>query len=117
VFDLFNRVRAAGNVMLIAGVDTPARCGLDLPDLVSRLGWGLTYTLKPLDETQLQAALELRAKGRGLELPEETAQYLLKRIPRDLPSVFDLLDRLDEASMIEQRRLTIPFVKSVLGIS
>ncbi len=65
VFDLFNRVRAAGNVMLIAGVDTPARCGLDLPDLVSRLGWGLTYTLKPLDETQLQAALELRAKGRG----------------------------------------------------
>ena len=117
VFNLYNRARAAGNVMLFAGIDTPANCGFDLPDLVSRLGWGLTYTLKPLDETQVQAAVTCRAQGRGLELPAETVQFLLKRLPRDLPSVFNLLDRLDEASMIEQRRLTIPFVKSVLGIS
>jgi len=41
----------------------------------------------------------------------------MKRIPRDLPSVFDLLDRLDKASMVEQRRLTIPFVKAVLDES
>ena len=117
VFNLFNAARAAGSTLLVAGLDTPADCGIHLADLVSRLGWGVTYTLKPLNEPQLQAALTLRAQGRGLELPEETAQFLLKRIPRDLPSVFDLFDRLDEASMIEQRRLTIPFVKSVLGIT
>jgi DnaA family protein len=116
VFDLFNRMRAAGNALLFAAGCKPANCGLVLPDLVTRLGWGPTFTLKPLDESQLQAALGLRARRRGLELPEDTAQFLLKRIPRDLPSVFDLFDRLDEASMIEQRRLTIPFVKSVLDI-
>ena len=116
VFNLFNAARAVGNVMLFAGSNIPAECDFRLPDLVTRLGWGLTYTLKPLDDSQLQAALELRARGRGLELPDDTAQYLLKRISRDLPSVFDLFDRLDEASMVEQRRLTIPFVKSVLGI-
>ena len=116
LFNLFNLMRAAGNSLVFAASGKPAECGFDLPDLVSRLGWGLTYTLKPLDETQLLAALALRARGRGLELPDETAQFLLKRIPRDLPSVFDLFDRLDEASMIEKRRLTIPFVKSVLGI-
>ena len=117
VFNLFNAARAAGTCLLFAGLDTPAECGFRLPDLVSRLGWGVTYTLKPLTEWQLQAALSLRAEGRGLELPEETAQFLLKHIPRDLPSAFGLFDRLDEASMIEQRRLTIPFVKSVLGIT
>jgi len=117
VFDLFNRMRAAGNALLFAAACKPAECGLALPDLVTRLGWGPVFTLKPLDESRLQAALGLRARGRGLELPDDTAQFLLKRIPRDLPSVFDLFDRLDEASMIEQRRLTIPFVKSVLGIS
>lgn len=117
VFNLFNAARAAGSVMLFTGSDTPAACGLQLPDLVSRLGWGATYTLKPLTEVQLQAALALRARERGLELPDDTTQFLLKRIQRDLPSAFGLFDRLDRASLIEQRRLTIPFVKSVLGIS
>jgi DnaA family protein len=60
------------------------------------------------------ASLACRARGRGLELPDETAQFLLRRFPRDLPTLFALFDTLDTASLIEQRRLTIPFVKSVL---
>ncbi len=114
LFDLFNRLRDTGSALLVAAERLPGRAGFELPDLVSRLGWGVTYTLKPLADDEVLAALAYRARGRGLELPEETAGFLLKRIPRDLPSVFNLLDRLDEASMIEQRRLTIPFVKSVL---
>jgi DnaA family protein len=114
LFDLFNRVREHGGTLLVTAEQVPARAGFELPDLVSRLGWGVSYVLKPLADDEVLAALSCRARGRGLELPEETAGFLLKRIPRDLPSVFDLLDRLDEASMIEQRRLTIPFVKSVL---
>ena len=55
-----------------------------------------------------------RSQGRGLELPEDTARFMLRRFPRDLPTLFALFDTLDTASLIEQRRLTIPFVKSVL---
>lgn len=114
LFNLFNQSRAAGNSLVFAGSRPPAECGFSIADLASRLGWGLTYRLKALDDTELKAALEMRAAGRGLELPDDTARYLLNRISRDLPSVFELFDRLDEASMIEKRRLTIPFVKSVL---
>ncbi len=114
LFHLFNRVRDSGSRLLVAGSGHADQIGLQLQDLVSRLGWGVTYKLYPLDEAAVQQALMHRASSRGLELPEETVAFLLKRIPRDLPSVFDLLDRLDEASMVEQRRLTIPFVKSVL---
>ncbi len=116
LFDLFNRVREAGHTLLVSGSGRADQCGLVLPDLVSRLGWGVTYVLGSLSDDDVRAALSCRARGRGLELPEDTAQFLLRRLPRDLPSAFDLLDRLDEASMIEQRRLTIPFVKEVLGI-
>ena len=115
LFNLFNRLREAGGSLLVAGEQRPGLSGFCLPDLVSRLGWGVTYVLRPLDDADMLAALSCRAAGRGLELPEETASFLLKRIPRDPASVFNLLDRLDEASMIEQRRLTIPFVKSVLA--
>lgn len=116
VFNLFNRVRDAGCTLLVAGNRRPDQCGFTLPDLVSRLGWGVTYTLRPLSDSDIMAALSQRAQGRGLELPRETAQFLLRRMPRDLPSVFGLFDRLDEASMVEQRRLTIPFVREVLEI-
>jgi DnaA family protein len=116
MFNLFNRVQGAGHALVFAGFDKPAACGITLPDLVTRLAAGPVFTLQALDEQAVQAALQLRARGRGLELPDETAQFLLRRLPRDLTSVFDLLDRLDQASMVEQRRLTIPFVKSVLGI-
>lgn len=113
LFDLFNRVRTAGGTLLVAGEQRPDQSGFDLPDLVSRLGWGVTYTLKPLADDDVIAALVCRARGRGLELPEDTGLFMLRRFPRDLPTLFALFDTLDTASLIEQRRLTIPFVKSV----
>lgn len=115
LFACFNRVRDAGGVLLLAAGQRPDRAGFRLSDLESRLGWGVTYVLKPLDEDALLSALTRRAHGRGLELPEDTARFLLRRFPRDLPSLCELLDRLDRASLAAQRRLTIPFVKSVLS--
>lgn len=115
LFDLYNRCRDAQVALLVALADAPHECGFRLKDLVTRLEWGVTATLKPLDEAQLVEALELRAAARGLELPGETIRYLLKRYPRDLPGMFSLFDRLDAASMVEQRRLTVPFVKEVLA--
>ena len=114
LFDLFNRVRQCGGTLLIAGEKRPDQAGFQLPDLVSRLGWGVTYVLKPLADHDVIAALACRARARGLQLPEETAQYLLRRFPRDLATLVALYDTLDMASLIEQRRLTVPFVKSVL---
>lgn len=114
LFDLFNRVRQGSGTLLMAGDVRPDQAGFLLPDLVSRLGWGVTYVMKPLAEPDVIAALDCRAQARGLELPEETARYLLKRYPRDLPTLFTLFDTLDTASLVEQRRLTVPFVRTVL---
>ena len=115
LFDLFNRVREGGATLLVTAEQRPDRAGFHLPDLVSRLGWGVTYVLRPLDDASVGDALQHRAVQRGLELPEETARFLMRRYPRDLASMCDLLERLDQASLAAQRRLTIPFVKAVLG--
>jgi DnaA-homolog protein len=56
----------------------------------------------------------LRAQVRGFELPDETAQFLMKRLPRDMASLCAFLDELDVASLVAQRRLTIPFVREVM---
>jgi DnaA family protein len=72
------------------------------------------YQLHELDEAGQCAALRLRASMRGLELSEDAALYLVHRLPRDMHSLFGVLDRLDDASLAAQRRLTVPFLRDAL---
>lgn len=115
VFHLYNRLREAGGVLIGAASEVPDRLGLDLPDLRSRLAWGAVYVLQPPDDATRQAILMQHARERGLELPAETAQFLLRRCPRDMHALIEVLERLDHAALRAQRRLTVPFVRSVLG--
>jgi DnaA-homolog protein len=85
-----------------------------LADLASRLNGGVVLTLQALDEQEQLAALQLRAQLRGFELPEETGQFLLRRLPRNMTALCNFLDELDAASLVAQRRLTVPFVKAVM---
>lgn len=114
LFHMFNRLRDAGGRLVTAGARRPTDTGFVLADLASRLSWGPLYPLAALDDHDRQQALRLRAERRGLDLPAETARYLLRRLPRDFPALCDLLDRLDVAGLAAQRRLTVPFVKTVL---
>lgn len=114
LFHLYNRMRERGRSLIVSADAAPAQLHLRLPDLRSRLAWGVVYQLRPLDDGQRMRALQLRAQQKGCEMPDETAAYLLRRLPRDLPALLDLLEHLDEASLAAQRKLTVPFVKSVL---
>ncbi len=113
LFSLAERLRAAGGVLVIGAIAPPDRLGLKLPDLASRLAWGATYAMQPLSDAQKLEAVRLRAQHRGFEMPEDVARYILSRYPRDLRSLFDLLDRIDRATLAEQRRVTIPFLRQM----
>ena len=116
LFHLYNRIREQQGNLIASAALAPAQLSVNLSDLGSRLNAGITYQLKPPGDEQLLQALQLRARQRGCEIPDDTAAYLLRRLPRDSASLFDLLDQLDEASLVAQRKLTVPFVKSVLGL-
>jgi DnaA family protein len=91
-------------------------CPVVLPDLQSRLARLPVFQVQALGDDERVAALQLRAQHRGLDLPDDTARYLLKRSRRDMASLYALLDKLDLEALRAQRRLTIPFVKGVLEI-
>ncbi len=114
LFHFYNRVRDAGSRLLVAANTAPAALKTRLPDLQSRLLWGPVMQLVELDDAGKISALQLRAKGRGFDLPDEVAQFLMRRSARDMGSLFTLLDRLDEASLVQQRKLTIPFVRRLI---
>lgn len=115
LFGFINAARTHGTRLVFAAAGAPSALGIGLPDLVSRLSWGPVFHLKPLDDTGRRAAFMRRARTRGFELPSDAADYILRRCPRDLPALMDLLDRIDHASLSEQRRVTVPFVRDLLG--
>jgi DnaA family protein len=99
---------------VVSAVTAPRASGIALADLRSRMQRLATFQLRGLDDAARMEALQLRARHRGLELPDETARYLMSRSRRDMRSLYELLDRLDLEALRAQRRLTIPFVKDVL---
>lgn len=117
VFNLYNRIQETGRTrLIISGNCPPRQLNLNLPDLASRLDWGQIYRLQPLSDEDKGNALQLRARLRGFELPEDVSRFLLKRLERDMRTLSETLDQLDHASIRAQRKLTIPFVKEILGL-
>jgi len=114
LFGLYNRARAKRARLLFAAAQGPAALALRLPDLRSRLAWGLSFAVPPLDDDGRRQFLIAEAQRRGLELPHEAARYLLTRYSRNLKDLLTLMDHLDQAAMAEQRRLTLPFVSRLL---
>lgn len=117
LFNLFNRTQELRHKLIISANAPVRELPIQLADLSSRLQWGLTLHLHNMTDFEKQSALQLRAKVRGLELTDEVAQFLIQRLDRDTNELFWQLQRLDNASLQEQRKLTIPFVKKVLGIN
>lgn len=114
LFDLYNRCRAEGGVLLFAADAPPAQLGLGLPDLCSRLGACTQFMLKALDDDERRLVLKAQAAARGIELDAPVLDWLFTRYVRDLGALLDLLDRLDQASLAAQRKITVPFLRSFL---
>ena len=115
LFEFHNRARAAGTGVLYTATAAPEALDLSLPDLRSRLSQCTRVVLSPLDDEARREVLRDRARRRGLALDEAAIDWLLRRRGRDLATLTGLLDVLDRASLAAQRRITVPFLREVLG--
>lgn len=115
LFHLFNRLRDSGRRLLLAAAAAPRELPLGLADLQSRLTLALVFQLHSLSDEDKLRALQLRASRRGLHLTDEVGRFILTRGERSMSALFELLERLDQASLQAQRKLTIPFLKETLG--
>ncbi|MFZ3017343.1 MAG: DnaA regulatory inactivator Hda [Gallionella sp.] len=113
LFDLYNRMRDSGGLLLIGGNASPLHLNLR-DDLRTRLGWGLVYQVHGLSDDEKAQALKQHAQSRGFALPPEVIQYLLRHGRRDLPSLMATLDALDEHSLRLHRAPSVPLLKDVM---
>ena len=114
LFVLFEAIRQGGGRLVIAAERGPLHNHFVLPDLISRFTSGATFRIKPLSDDDKLRALQLRASWRGLELGDEVARFIIARVERSPARLFGLLDQLDREALTAQKKLTVPFVRSVL---
>jgi DnaA family protein len=114
LFHCFNRIREAGGRLLVSSRLRLSALKLGLPDLASRLGWGLRLPLMPLEDDDKLAVINSYCAALGFDLPEEVQQYLLKRHDRSLKALLQTVENLHHAVLTQKRRITIPLAREVL---
>tara|TARA_R110002072_G_scaffold84388_4_gene191304 strand:+ start:12026 stop:12757 length:732 start_codon:yes stop_codon:yes gene_type:complete len=115
LFNLYNSSRQQGHRLVVAANAAPRALTLQLADLRSRLSSGVVFQLAEGDDEEKAEILQFRATRRGLTLPAGVATFIVSRAPRAMEQLLGVLDQLDEASLAQQRALSIPFVKQALG--
>ena len=115
LFSLYNHFQRNGGVLLVAG-PLPAPSLPLRADVTTRLGWGLSFEVQPLADTNKVEALRRHAQRRGFELPREVADYVISHWPRDMHSLTVALDAIDHTSLAEHRTITLPLARRALGL-
>lgn len=115
LFHFYNRMRDSGRLILVGGMCSPLQFETSLADLKSRLSSGLTLQLVAMSDEERIDWVLWKGRRRGLVIERDVAEFLIVRHNQNMHEMVDTFDKLDEASLAEKRRLTIPFVKQVLG--
>lgn len=115
LFNLINTTRENGQRLLLSSRQNPRNLHCILPDLASRLIWGGSYQVHELSVEDKPKALQARAEQRGFKLTDRVVEYLYRRYPRDIESLMEILNMLDEESLRQKTVITVPFVKKIIG--
>lgn len=114
LFRCFNDVRDAGGRLLVSSTAPLAALPVRLPDLASRLAWGVRQSLAPPDDAGKLEILQQRARTLRIEVPQDVQNYLLRYGRRDMASLLDALECIKDVAFAEKRRITVPLAREVL---
>ncbi|VAW77678.1 Chromosomal replication initiator protein DnaA [hydrothermal vent metagenome] len=113
LFALYNALRDHNGVLIVSAEHNILECGFQLPDLLSRMQWGLSLRLLLLTDEEKTEALMLRCQIRGIDINIDVINWLIKHITRDMESLYQFMDQAIEQAIKQGRRITIPFIKSL----
>jgi DnaA family protein len=114
LFHCFNRIREADGRLLISSARRLSALQLGLPDLASRLAWGLRLPLLPLEDDDKLKVIQAHGEKLGFSLPADVQRYLLKYGDRKMAALIQAVDELARAALTTKRRITIPMAREVL---
>jgi len=117
MFHLHNHLRNTGLSLLMTAQTPPARWGITLPDLASRMQATSVANIAEPDDALLQALIMKLFADRQLRPQPAVIDYLATRIERSYAAASACVATLDAASMHDKRSISIPFARAILDKS
>jgi DnaA family protein len=115
LFRCFNEIRDAGGRLLVSSSQPLSSLQIQLPDLASRLAWGVRQNLQPPDDAGKLEVLQQRARTLRIEVPLDVQNYLLRHGRRDMAFLLNALERLKDSAFADKRKITVPLAREILG--
>lgn len=112
----FNRIQASSQGLWLSTSRLPPQQLSLLPDLRSRLSWGLVYELKTLADEDKLTALQAWAQERGLPLATDVLPWLLRHESRNLAYLTRLLLDFDRFGLQSKRSLSLQLLRQWLQV-
>jgi chromosomal replication initiation ATPase DnaA len=112
---LYNLLAERQGHLLLVAREAPARWGIKLADLRSRLLAAPTVAVKAPDEDVIGAVLVKLFADRQLIVGEEVLAYLRVQLDRSFEAAHDAVAALDAASLADGRAITLPLARQVLN--
>ncbi len=115
LFHLYNLLAERGGHLLLPAREPPARWGIALADLRSRLLAAPVAELQPPDDILLAAILVKLFADRQLAVGAEVLAYLVPRLERSFDAAARIVAALDRAALAAHRPVTVPLAREVLA--
>src|SRR5215469_5932383 len=112
---LYNLLAERMGHLLLVAQQPPARWGIRLADLRSRLLAAPAVAVEAPDDALLGAVLVKLFADRQLAVSEDLIAYLLPRIERSFAAAQKIVAALDEAALAGQRAVTVRLARDILN--
>ena len=114
LFNGFNYCLNQNTKILFSSNDFIKNLDIKLADLESRLNTVLPVEiLNPADEEKMNL-INFELQQRGLEINDKEMQYIFTYHSRDLNSLLNLAEKLDEISHQEKKSISINLIKKII---
>lgn len=115
VFNLYNQLKERGKQLIVFSELSPSQSAINLPDLQSRLAAMEVYRISDIGDGSKIDFLMNSSSQVGIEMSRDVANYLVNRSDRSIPELAKVIKRLDQESLVQKRKITIPFVKQIFS--
>lgn len=114
LFHLYNLLADRQGHLLLTAKTPPARWGIGLADLRSRLAAAPAVQVGAPDEGLLGAVMIKLFADRQIHVDHDVVMYLLTRMERSFEAVREAVEAIDRAALAAHRKVTVPLVREVL---
>jgi chromosomal replication initiation ATPase DnaA len=112
---LYNLLAERRGHLLLLAREPPARWGIALADLRSRLLAAPSVGVAAPDDALLSGVLVKLFADRQITVSEEVIAYLIVQIERSFAAAEDIVAALDTAALAAGRAVTVPLARQVLS--